>query len=212
MAFGKTILSAEGLGFSLVLPYFLSIWMRSRQKTFVCGKHWHKKRQKGASHISQRQFWHSPFRMDDAATSHCSRHPPSLVEVAFGKTILSAEGLGFSLVLPYFLSIWMRSRQKTFVCGKHWHKKRQKGASHELGTERAISLIQVCILWWMSDKVPQGQGFDPEQPLPRGKHDWEKLNVEFTIFNLVIRLSNLPRVLLICQPFQMCISRVVVVK
>ena len=60
---------------------------------------------------------------------------------------------------------------------------------HELGTERAISLIQVCILWWMSDKVPQGQGFDPEQPLPRGKHDWEKLNVEFTIFNLVIRLS-----------------------
>ena len=83
---------------------------------------------------------------------------------------------------------------------------------HELGTERAISLIQVCILWWMSDKVPQGQGFDPEQPLPRGKHDWEKLNVEFTIFNLVIRLSNLPRVLLICQPFQMCISRVVVVE
>ena len=83
---------------------------------------------------------------------------------------------------------------------------------HELGTERAISLIQVCILWWMSDKVPQGQGFDPEQPLPRGKHDWEKQNVEFTIFNLVIRLSNLPRVLLICQPFQMCISRVVVVK
>ena len=64
----------------------------------------------------------------------------------------------------------------------------------------------------MSDKVPQGQGFDPEQPLPRGKHDWEKLNVEFTIFNLVIRLSNLPRVLLICQPFQMCISRVVVVE
>ena len=83
---------------------------------------------------------------------------------------------------------------------------------HELGTERAISRIQVCILWWMSDKVPQGQGFDPEQPLPRGKHDWEKLNVEFTIFNLVIRLSNLPRVLLICQPFQMCISRVVVVE
>ena len=39
---------------------------------------------------------------------------------------------------------------------------------HELGTERAISLIQVCILWWMSDKVPQGQGFDPEQPLSRG--------------------------------------------
>ena len=78
---------------------------------------------------------------------------------------------------------------------------------HELGTERAISLIQVCILWWMSDKVPQGQGFDPEQPLPRGKHDWEKLNVEFTIFNLVIRLSiSLLRVLLICRPFKMCMG------
>ena len=58
----------------------------------------------------------------------------------------------------------------------------------------------------MSDKVPQGQGFDPEQPLPRGKHDWEKLNVEFTIFNLVIRLSILPRVLPVCQPFQMCMG------
>ena len=33
-----------------------------------------------------------------------------------------------------------------------------------------------------------------------------KSNVEFTIFNLVIRLSNLPRVLLICQPFQMCMG------
>ena len=59
----------------------------------------------------------------------------------------------------------------------------------------------------MSEKVPQGQGFDPEQPLPRGKHDWEKLNVEFTIFNLVIRLSiSLLRVLLICRPFKMCMG------
>ena len=105
------------------------------------------------------------------------------------------------LWLPSFLSL--ESCCLEFAWNNHYH---------ELGTERAISLIQVCILWWMSDKVPQGQGFDPEQPLSRGKHDWEKLNVEFTFFNLVIRLSNLPRVLLICQPFQMCISRVVVVE
>ena len=73
---------------------------------------------------------------------------------------------------------------------------------HELGTERAICLIQVCILWWMSDKVPQGRGVDPVQLLSRRKYDWEKLNVEFTIFNLVIRLSILlHRVLLICRPF-----------
>ena len=76
---------------------------------------------------------------------------------------------------------------------------------HELGTERAISPIQVCILWWMSDKVPQGRGVDPVQLLSRRKYDWEKLNVEFTFFNLVIRLSiPLLRVLLICRPFQMC--------
>ena len=73
---------------------------------------------------------------------------------------------------------------------------------HELGTERAICLIQVCILWWMSDKVPQGRGVDPVQLLSRRKYDWEKLNVEFTFFNLVIRLSILLlRVLLICRPF-----------
>ena len=77
---------------------------------------------------------------------------------------------------------------------------------HEPGTECAISLIQVCILWWMSDKVPQGRGADPVQLLSRRKYDWEKLNVEFTIFNLVIRLSILHRVLLPCQPFQMCMS------
>ena len=62
----------------------------------------------------------------------------------------------------------------------------------------------MCNLWWMSDKVPQGRDADPEQPLSRGQHDLDKSNVEFTFFNLVIRLSNLPRVLLICQPFQMC--------
>ena len=83
---------------------------------------------------------------------------------------------------------------------------------HELGTERAISLIQVCILWWMSDKVPQGRGVDPVQLLSRRKYDWEKLNVEFTFFNLVIRLSILSRVLPVCQPFQMCISRGVAVE
>ena len=42
---------------------------------------------------------------------------------------------------------------------------------HELGTERAISLIQVCNLWWMSDKVPQGRGVDPVQLLSRSKYD-----------------------------------------
>ena len=43
--------------------------------------------------------------------------------------------------------------------------------SHELGTERAISLIQVCNLWWMSDKVPQGRGVDPVQLLSRRMYD-----------------------------------------
>ena len=42
---------------------------------------------------------------------------------------------------------------------------------HELGTERATSLIQVCNLWWMSDKVPQGRGVDPVQLLSRSKYD-----------------------------------------
>ena len=43
--------------------------------------------------------------------------------------------------------------------------------SHELGTERAINLIQVCNLWWMSDKVPQGRGVDPVQLLSRRMYD-----------------------------------------
>ena len=100
------------------------------------------------------------------------------------------------LVVFLWISFW-KSCWFEFAWNIHYH---------ELGTERAISLIQVCILWWMSDKVPQGQGFDPEQPLPRGKHDWEKLNVEFTIFNLVIRLSILPRVLPVYQPFKTCMG------
>ena len=134
------------------------------------------------------------------------------------KLVTGGEAESDQLCVPAFWSRWTTT---WWTLLKHWsrgflslgfcfkllvptHWRWNMHHYHELGTERAISLIQVCILWWMSDKVPQGQGFDPEQPLPRGKHDWEKLNVEFTIFNLVIRLSILPRVLPICQPFQLC--------
>ena len=55
---------------------------------------------------------------------------------------------------------------------------------HELGTERAISLIQVCNLWWMSDKVPQGRGVDPVQLLSRRKYDSsnQRLNLQTLIW------------------------------
>ena len=71
--------------------------------------------------------------------------------------LLHIHGDETVLWLPSFLSL----ESCCFECTWNIHY-------HELGTERAISLIQVCILWWMSDKVPQGQGFDPEQPLSRG--------------------------------------------
>ena len=56
--------------------------------------------------------------------------------------------------------------------------------SHEPGTERAISLIQVCNLWWMSDKVPQGRGVDPVQLLSRRKYDSsnQRLNLQTLIW------------------------------
>ena len=55
---------------------------------------------------------------------------------------------------------------------------------HELGTERATSLIQVCNLWWMSDKVPQGRGVDPVQLLSRRKYDSssQRLNLQTLIW------------------------------
>ena len=56
---------------------------------------------------------------------------------------------------------------------------------HELGTERAIIPVKVCNLWWMSDKVPQGRGFDPVQLLSRRKYDSsnQRMNLQTLIGN-----------------------------
>ena len=53
---------------------------------------------------------------------------------------------------------------------------------HELGTERAISPVKVCNLWWMSDKVPQGRGVDPVQLLSRRMYDSSNQRLNLHIF------------------------------
>ena len=129
MASGICELSAEGLLFFFGSAS-LSFKMDENQAEEL--RLWQtlaQNEKKGASHISQRQFWHSLIRMGNAATTHCSRHPahpPTQCGWRVEFVNFRLKAFCFSLVLPHYLSRWMRIRQKNFVCGKHWHKMRKK--------------------------------------------------------------------------------------
>ena len=145
MASGICELSAEGLLFFFGSAS-LSFKMDENQAEEL--RLWQtlaQNEKKGASHISQRQFWHSLIRKGNAATTHCSRHPahpPTQCGWRVEFVNFRLKAFCFSLVLPHYLSRWMRIRQKNFVCGKHWHKMRKK--------ERAIYVI----MFLNSEKFP----------------------------------------------------------